>query len=111
MDHHHAAVFGGAVNAQAQMKNLLGKKVLVLGLGQSGLALARWCIRSGASVTVADSRAVPPQLKALQADLSQAVFITATLDRALFESAEFDMVLKSPGLDRKSTRLNSSHVD
>ena len=98
MDHHHAAVFGGAVNAQAQMKNLLGKKVLVLGLGQSGLALARWCIRSGASVTVADSRAVPPQLKALQADLSQAVFITATLDRALFESAEFDMVLKSPGL-------------
>lgn len=80
------------------MKNLLDKKVLVLGLGQSGLALARWCVRSGARVTVADSRAEPPQLKTLQADLPQAVFVPASLDRALFESGEFDMVLKSPGL-------------
>ena len=80
------------------MKNLRGKKVLVLGLGQSGLALARWCARSGAFVTVADSRAEPPQLKTLQVELPEAVFVTAALDRALFESAEFDMVLKSPGL-------------
>ena len=84
------------------MKNLLGKKVLVLGLGQSGLALARWCIRSGASVTVADSRAAPPQHKTLQADLPEAVFIAGALDSDLFESAEFDMVLKSPGLSPAS---------
>ena len=30
-----------------------GKHVLVLGLGESGLALARWLAREGASVRVA----------------------------------------------------------
>lgn len=37
--------------------------VLILGLGASGLAMARWCVRQGAArVTVADTRAAPPQL-------------------------------------------------
>ncbi len=85
------------------MKNLTGKNVLVLGLGQSGLALARWCIRSGARVTVADTRLEPPQLAALKSTLSQAVFVNAPLDGALFNSDAFDMVLKSPGLSPKST--------
>ena len=80
------------------MKNLLGKKVLVLGLGHSGLALVRWCVRSGASVTVADSRSAPPQLAVLKAELPEVPFVSAALDQALFESADYDMVLKSPGL-------------
>ena len=80
------------------MKNLAGKNVLVLGLGHSGLALARWCIRSGANVTVADTRAAPPQLQALGSTAPQAVFVNAPFNAALFDSAEFDMVLKSPGL-------------
>ena len=37
-----------------------GKKVLVLGLGDTGLACARWLAARGARVSVADSRAVPP---------------------------------------------------
>ena len=98
MDHHDAAVSGWPVNAQAQMKNISGKNVLVLGLGQSGLALARWCVRSGASVTVADTRSEPPQLEALRSTLPQVVFLCAPLDEALFNSAVFDLVLKSPGL-------------
>ena len=102
MDHHHALVSGGAFNVEAEMKNLSGKKVLVLGLGYSGLALARWCARSGASVIVADSRALPPQLATIRAELPQVVFVNAALDHALFESTEFDMVLKSPGLSPAS---------
>src|SRR4051812_45173138 len=39
-------------------------KVLVLGLGDSGLAMARWCVAQGADVTVADTRDEPPQLAA-----------------------------------------------
>ena len=35
-------------------------RVLVLGLGDSGLAMARWCVRCGAAVTVWDSRADTP---------------------------------------------------
>ena len=40
------------------------QRLLVLGLGDSGLAMARWCVRFGAQVTVWDSRAQPPQLVA-----------------------------------------------
>src|SRR5690606_22501350 len=39
---------------------LAGRRVLVLGLGASGLAMARWCAACGAEVTVADTRAEPP---------------------------------------------------
>lgn len=39
---------------------------LILGLGQSGLAMARWCVRAGQRVRVADSRQAPPNLAALQ---------------------------------------------
>lgn len=40
---------------------------LILGLGASGLAMARWCVRQGQRVRVADTRQAPPQLAQLQA--------------------------------------------
>ncbi|MBE0549789.1 MAG: UDP-N-acetylmuramoyl-L-alanine--D-glutamate ligase [Rubrivivax sp.] len=43
--------------------------MLVLGLGASGLAMARWCARHGADVTVWDSRTDPPQAAALHAEV------------------------------------------
>ena len=46
------------------MRHLQDLPVLVLGLGASGLAMARWCARHGARVTVADTREAPPQLAA-----------------------------------------------
>ena len=47
------------------MQQLAGLQVLILGLGQSGLAMAHWCARWGAQVTVWDSREQPPQAQAL----------------------------------------------
>jgi UDP-N-acetylmuramoylalanine--D-glutamate ligase len=44
---------------------LQDQSVLILGLGASGLAMARWCARAGAQVTVADTRPAPPGLAAL----------------------------------------------
>ena len=85
------------------MKNLAGIHVLVLGLGHSGLALARWCARWGAQVTVADTRAAPPQADALRASVPSASFVHGEMNAALLESAVFDMVLKSPGLSPTST--------
>ena len=84
------------------MKHLAGKHVLVLGLGSSGLALARWCSRCGAHVTVADTRAMPPQLAALQAGVPSAQFVHAEMTAALVEGAQFTVVLKSPGLSPAS---------
>jgi UDP-N-acetylmuramoylalanine--D-glutamate ligase len=46
--------------------NLSGRKVLVLGLGDTGLSMARWLARRGADVSVADTRAAPPRLDELK---------------------------------------------
>ena len=51
--------------------DLAAKRVLVLGLGESGHASALWCARQGARVLVADTRAQPPYLDALNIDDSK----------------------------------------
>ena len=84
------------------MKNLAHQHILVLGLGASGLALARWCARCGADVTVADTRPAPPQLAALQASVPRAGFVNAAMNAALLEINKFDLVLRSPGLSPAS---------
>ena len=84
------------------MKNLAHQHILVLGLGASGLALARWCGRCGANVTVADTRPAPPQLAALRASLPNAGFVNAAMNAELLEINKFDLVLKSPGLSPAS---------
>ena len=83
------------------MKNLAQKNILILGLGASGLALARWCVRCGAQVMVADTRAAPPQLSALTG-VASTRFVHAAMDEALLALGAFDMVLKSPGLSPSS---------
>ena len=80
------------------MKNLAQKDILILGLGASGLSLARWCVRCGARVTVADTRPAPPRLQALRASLPTASFVHAEMNEELLLLGAFDMVLKSPGL-------------
>ncbi len=83
------------LNETTQLKD---QNVLVLGLGASGLAMARWCVRSGAQVTVADSRDNPPQLEALRRDVPAARFVCGPLDESLLAEQSFSIVCKSPGL-------------
>ena len=80
------------------MKHLHDLPVLVLGLGASGLAMARWCARHGARVTVADTRSQPPQLQALQREVPGAVFVGGAFDAALVQGSEIRAVYCSPGL-------------
>jgi UDP-N-acetylmuramoylalanine--D-glutamate ligase len=70
--------------------------VLVLGLGISGLAMARWCARAGAQVTVADTRQAPPYLAALREQLPQARFVAGEFSEALLDGIQ--AVFRSPGL-------------
>lgn len=74
------------------------QRVLVLGLGISGLAIARWCARCGAQVTVADTREAPPSLSALREQLPQARFIAGPFSAALIEGEGAQAVYRSPGL-------------
>jgi UDP-N-acetylmuramoylalanine--D-glutamate ligase len=80
------------------MQSLADQQVLVLGLGQSGLAMARWCARAGAQVTVADTRDAPPQLDALRRELPMARFVAGPFGAALLDGANIRAVFKSPGL-------------
>ncbi len=77
--------------------------VLILGLGDSGLAMARWCVRHGAAVTVWDSRETPPGAAALAADLPQAVRISGELLTTQLQGMQ--LVLKSPGLSPLDPRV------
>lgn len=80
------------------MIELKDQNVLILGLGASGLAMARWCARQGANVTVADTRAAPPQLSTLRAEFAQVNFIAGAFTPGLVEGTQVRMVLRSPGL-------------
>ena len=78
------------------MLHLAGLNILILGLGDSGLAMARWCARCGAaSVRVADTRQSPPQAGRLAQDVPGAV-LHQGLDPALLDGV--NLLLKSPGL-------------
>ncbi|KQU86977.1 UDP-N-acetylmuramoylalanine--D-glutamate ligase [Variovorax sp. Root318D1] len=80
------------------MRHLKDLPVLVLGLGASGLAMARWCARHGAQVTVADTREAPPALATLQAELPEVAFIGGPFSAALIEGTPIRAVYRSPGL-------------
>ena len=75
---------------------LKGKQVLVVGLGESGLAMAKWLHRQGACVRVADSRDNPPNVAALKLLAPGADLLTGEFSAATF--ADIDFVALSPGV-------------
>ncbi|HEY2021171.1 UDP-N-acetylmuramoyl-L-alanine--D-glutamate ligase [Paraburkholderia sp.] len=77
--------------------------VLVLGLGESGLAMARWCARHGCRLRVADTREVPPNLSALEAHGVDADFVGGPFSPVLLEGVE--LVAISPGLSPFAAEL------
>ena len=85
------------------MRHLANLHVLVLGLGQSGLAMARWCAGQGARVTVWDSREAPPQAAGLHEAVPDAVLLGGVLD--VEQLGGVQMVLKSPGLAPHDERI------
>ena len=84
------------------MQQLHNQSVLILGLGDSGLAMARWCARLGAQVQVVDTRAEPPHLAALRAELPSVKFVHGAFDASLVEGQDVRAVFKSPGLSPES---------
>ncbi|WP_343604881.1 UDP-N-acetylmuramoyl-L-alanine--D-glutamate ligase [Roseateles sp.] len=82
------------------------RHAFVLGLGDSGLAMAAWAARLGARVTVWDSREQPPQLAALRERLPEAAFVHGEFTPELLASIDHSWVLlKSPGLSPLDARL------
>ncbi|MBK9445297.1 MAG: UDP-N-acetylmuramoyl-L-alanine--D-glutamate ligase [Betaproteobacteria bacterium] len=84
---------------------LNGKQTLVLGLGESGLAMAKWLAREGARVRVADSRAVPPNAAEL-ATVPGAELVAGPFADATF--AGIDLVAISPGLPVQEANVQAA---
>jgi UDP-N-acetylmuramoylalanine--D-glutamate ligase len=76
--------------------NYKGKHALVLGLGESGLAMAQWLAHCGATVRVADTRNVPERLGNLREQVPAADFIGGAFAPSLLDGMDF--VAVSPGL-------------
>lgn len=81
---------------QVLKNSLAGQHLLILGLGETGSASARWCLSQGAKVRLADTRAQPAGFKAL----GGAAVTTQFGETALFDSTldDIDAVVLSPGL-------------
>ena len=82
---------------------LRGKRVLVVGLGESGLAMAKWLHRQGAVVRVADSRDNPPNVEALQAVAPAAELLAGAFSAEPFAWA--DLVALSPGVPKATPEI------
>ena len=82
---------------------LKGKRVLVVGLGESGLAMAKWLQRQGAVVRVADSRLTPPNVEALAAVAPGAELLAGPFASAPFAWAE--LVALSPGVPKATPEI------
>jgi UDP-N-acetylmuramoylalanine--D-glutamate ligase len=74
-----------------QPVELRGRRVLVLGLGDTGLSVVRWVQRAGATPVVADTRAVPPRAKDYSGELRTGPFALELLEGV-------DLLSISPGL-------------
>ncbi|MEJ8846776.1 UDP-N-acetylmuramoyl-L-alanine--D-glutamate ligase [Variovorax rhizosphaerae] len=80
------------------MKHLKDLPVLILGLGASGMAMARWCVRHGAVVTVADTREAPALLDTLREEMPGVGFVGGAFVAGLVEGTAIRAVYRSPGL-------------
>jgi len=91
--------------------NYDGKSALVLGLGESGLAMAQWLARCGARVRVADTRAEPQRLPALRGAVPHAEFVAGDFGAGLLDGVDF--VAVSPGLapERELAAINPAALE
>jgi len=82
------------------------RRVVVLGLGMTGLSAARWALANGASVRVADTRAAPARAGDLRADLPGVELVCGPFTDATFAGAE--LIVLSPGLSKDHPAIRSA---
>jgi len=86
------------------MMELKGKKVLVVGLGKSGLAAALFLRRKGAQVTVSDIRSAESLAREIPALLEEGIMVEAG-GHGLLTFRRQDLIVVSPGVPLDTAEL------
>jgi len=86
------------------MMELKGKKVLVVGLGKSGLAAALFLRRKGAQVTVSDVRSAESLAREIPALLDEGIMVEAG-GHGLLTFRRQDLIVVSPGVPLDTPEL------
>lgn len=86
------------------MMELKGKKVLVVGLGKSGLAAALFLRHKGAQVTVSDVRSAESLAKEIPALLEEGIMVEAG-GHGLLTFRRQDLIVVSPGVPLDTPEL------
>ena len=89
------------------MLELKGKKVLVVGLGKSGLAAALFLRHKGAQVTVSDVRSAESLAKEIPALLEEGIMVEAG-GHGLLTFRRQDLIVVSPGVPLDTPELVQS---
>ena len=86
--------------------SLKDKKVLVLGLGETGLSALRWLNTQGAHLSVADTRENPPGIAALKVELPAIKVYTGAFTEIIFSGV--DLVVVSPGVPLSEPEIQAA---
>ena len=112
MDHQHDASAGGIIHFEIKVRQKLmpialkNKRVLLLGLGETGLSALRWLTTQGALVSVADSREQPPSMAEVQARYPQVSIFSGAFQANTF--ADVDLIVASPGIALSEPQIQAA---
>lgn len=85
---------------------LKDKRVLVLGLGDTGLSALRWLARQGARLSVADTRDAPPNIETIRLKMPDVSINLGAFQSELFMQAE--VIVVSPGISVKEPLIQAA---
>lgn len=87
---------GFAAGNMPMEQPITASRTLIVGLGSTGLSCARFLARQGVEVAITDSRAQPPALEQLRAELPDIPLFVGGFNEAAFARAE--RIVLSPGV-------------
>ena len=82
--------------SQIVRDDMAEQKILIVGLGQTGLSCARYLVGKGYPVAVTDSRVNPPGLDVLSAEYPDVAIFAGGFDSSAFSTAK--QIIVSPGV-------------
>ena len=96
------------VSEMAQDKSFLHKRILIVGLGATGLSCTRFLTTQGAEIAITDSRPNPPSLEILRTELPDVAVFVGGFEPEAFARA--DCLVVSPGVSLREPLINEARA-